>query len=90
MDAWTVLGIAAGALTSSGYLPQIVKGFRTKRMEDVSVLMPGLLGLGMLMWLVYGIHREDIPIMLANIAGSFFAFSIVAQKYYYRSREIPR
>jgi len=84
MDMWTLLGVVAGALTSSGYLPQIVKGFRTKRMDDVSVLMPGILGVGMLLWLAYGIHKEDVPIILANIAGSTFAFTIVAQKYCYR------
>ncbi len=84
MDMWTLLGVVAGALTSSGYLPQIVKGFRTKRMDDVSALMPGILGVGMLLWLVYGIHKEDLPITLANIAGSTFAFTIVIQKCYYR------
>ena len=86
---WTLLGVVAGALTSSGYLPQIVKGFRTKRMDDVSVLMPGILGVGMLLWLAYGIHKEDVPIILANIAGSTFAFTIVAQKYCYRCCKDP-
>lgn len=81
---WTLLGVAAGALTSSGYIPQIVKGFRTKRLEDVSVMMPGILGVGMLLWLAYGIHKEDLPIILANIAGSTFAFTIVIQTCYYR------
>jgi MtN3 and saliva related transmembrane protein len=89
MDMWTLLGVVAGALTSSGYLPQIVKGFRTKRMDYVSALMPGILGVGMLLWLAYGIHKEDVPIILANIAGSTFAFTIVAQKYCYRRRRDP-
>jgi MtN3 and saliva related transmembrane protein len=80
MDTWTLLGILAGVMTSSGYIPQIVKGFRTRRMEDVSVLMPGILGAGMLLWLAYGLHEQDVPIILANIAGSAFAFTIVAQK----------
>lgn len=86
MDPWTLLGILAGALTSSGYIPQIVKGFRTKSMEDVSALMPGILGSGMLMWLAYGLHQEDLPIILANIAGSTFAFAIVVQKFAYGRR----
>jgi len=86
MDMWTLLGVVAGVLTSSGYIPQIVKGFRTKRMDDVSVMMPGILGVGMLLWLAYGIHREDVPIILANIAGITFAFTIVAQKHCYRGK----
>lgn len=83
MDMWVLLGISAGALTSSGYIPQIVRGFRTKKMDDVSALMPVILGVGMLMWLAYGVHREDVAIMLANVAGSALAFTIVAQKMYY-------
>jgi uncharacterized protein with PQ loop repeat len=43
----------------------------------------------MLLWLAYGIHKEDVPIILANIAGSTFAFTIVAQKYCYRRRRDP-
>lgn len=86
MDAWTLLGVAAGALTSSGYIPQIVKGLRTRSMGDVSVLMPAVLGVGMLMWLAYGVHEGDVPVILANIAGSAFAFTIVAQKFCYRGR----
>jgi MtN3 and saliva related transmembrane protein len=86
MDLWTLLGVLAGALTSSGYIPQIIKGFRTKQMDDVSALMPGILGVGMLMWLAYGLHKEDVPIILANIAGSTFAFSIVVQKWAYGRR----
>jgi MtN3 and saliva related transmembrane protein len=89
MDPWTLLGIFAGALTSSGYIPQIVKGFRTRRMEDVSTLMPAILGFGMLMWLAYGLHQEDLPIILANIAGSTFAFTIVAQKLVYGRGMVP-
>ena len=87
MDSWTLLGVAAGVLTSSGYIPQIVRGFRTKRMDDVSALMPTILGVGMLMWLAYGVHREDVAIILANVAGSALAFTIVAQKRYYGRRE---
>ena len=87
MDMWTLLGLSAGVLTSSGYIPQILKGFRTKRMDDVSVLMPGVLGVGMLLWLTYGLHEADVPIILANIAGSTFAFTIVAQKRFYGRRK---
>jgi len=32
----TIIGLVAGALTSFGFVPQIVRGLKTKRMEDVS------------------------------------------------------
>jgi MtN3 and saliva related transmembrane protein len=82
-DVWTYLGFLAGALTSTGYLPQIVKGFRTKKMRDVSLLMPAILGVGMLLWLVYGLAREDIVIVVANVVGSSLTAILVAMKMKY-------
>ena len=82
-DIWTYLGFLAGALTSTGYLPQIVKGYRTKKMHDVSLLMPAVLGIGMLLWLVYGLAREDIVIVIANIVGSSLTALLVAMKIRY-------
>jgi len=83
VDVWTYLGFLAGALTSTGYLPQIVKGFRTKKMQDVSLLMPAILGVGMFLWLVYGLAREDIVIVVANIVGSSLTALLVAMKIRY-------
>lgn len=85
VDAWTYLGFLAGALTSTGYLPQVVKGFRTKRMHDVSLLMPAILGIGMSLWLAYGLAREDIVIILANIVGTSMTALLVVMKIRYDS-----
>jgi uncharacterized protein with PQ loop repeat len=43
-DEWTYLAFLAGALTSTGYLPQTAKGLKTGRSEGVSLLMPVVLG----------------------------------------------
>ncbi|MGD0818990.1 MAG: SemiSWEET transporter [Methanomassiliicoccales archaeon] len=67
METWTVLGFLAGMLTTIGFIPQIVKGYRTKRMNDVSLTMPILLSVGMALWFCYGVILEDIPIMLWNL-----------------------
>ena len=67
MEMWTLLGLLAGMLTTVGFIPQIVKGFRTKRMSDVSLTMPILLSMGMALWFFYGVILGDIPIMLWNL-----------------------
>jgi len=82
----TYLGFVAGALTSTGYLPQIVKGYRTGKMEDVSLLMPTVLGLGMLLWLFYGLAREDVAIVVANTVGSSLTAVLVGMKLRYERR----
>jgi len=75
MDDWLMLGVLAGLLTTVGFIPQIIKGYRTKRMEDVSLLMPLVLGAGMLLWLFYGISLENLPIVLWNAIA--FALNLV-------------
>lgn len=85
MDEWTYLAFIAGALTSTGYLPQIIKGFRTKRLEDISLLMPAVLGIGMFLWLVYGLAREDPAIIVANLVGSSLTAILVLMKVQYNA-----
>lgn len=83
MDSWTLLAFVAGALTSTGYIPQIVKGLRTRRLTDVSLLMPAVLGLGMFLWFIYGLAREDIAIMAANVVGTSLTVMLIALKLRY-------
>ena len=66
MDEWMAIGLVAGFLTTVGFVPQIVKGYRSKSMKDVSMVMPLLLALGMLLWMFYGIWLESLPIILWN------------------------
>lgn len=90
MDQWTYLALLAGALTSTGYLPQIIKGLRTKRMSDVSLLMPAVLGLGMFLWLIYGLAREDVAIIAANLVGCALTFALVLLKIRFdRASHVP-
>jgi MtN3 and saliva related transmembrane protein len=66
MDQWTVLGILAGLMTTIGFVPQIIKGYRSKSMRDVSLIMPILLAVGMIFWLFYGIWLDSLPLILWN------------------------
>lgn len=66
MDQLTTIGLLAGLITTLGFVPQVVKGYRSGRMEDVSLVMPAVLMVGMGLWLVYGIFLDDLPIILWN------------------------
>jgi MtN3 and saliva related transmembrane protein len=66
MDQWTVLGLVAGLMTTIGFVPQIIKGYRSKSMRDVSLIMPILLAVGMLFWFIYGIWLDSLPLVIWN------------------------
>jgi len=78
-----VIGLVAGFITTLGYVPQIAKGYRTGRMDDVSVFMPLVLIAGMSLWLAYGVLLGDVPIMFWNGVSIALNVAIIAMKFYY-------
>jgi MtN3 and saliva related transmembrane protein len=64
---WTqVIGLAAGVCTATSLLPQVVKTIKEKKAEDVSLGMLLVLATGILLWIVYGIKKNDLPIIATN------------------------
>jgi len=69
MNEWDILGLVAAFLTSIAFIPQIVKGIKTRKMNDVSAEMLYVLGIGLSLWLLYGYHLKDFIIITANLFG---------------------
>ena len=72
---WELIGSGAALLTMFGFVPQIIKIQKTKSVEDVSLHMLLQFALGMLLWLLYGIHIQDSILIVAN-AVSFISLVI--------------
>jgi MtN3 and saliva related transmembrane protein len=82
-DIFTLLGFTAGAVTSVGFIPQLIRGYRTKKLQDISYWMPLVLASGMLLWLIYGVFRSDIAIIVANSFGVSCNVLLIAMKKWY-------
>ncbi len=72
IDAVEILGLIAAVLTTSGFLPQIIKTWRTKDVGSLSLPMYLVLCTGMVLWLIYGILTQSFALVVANIASSSF------------------
>ncbi len=83
-DTFTVLGFTAGAVTSVGFIPQLIRGYRTKKLHDVSYWMPVVLTSGMSLWLIYGVLRDDIAIIVANSFGVICNILLLLMKKLYK------
>lgn len=79
-----VIGILAGLLCAISFLPQVAKIVKTKQAKDLSLLTFSLLSLGVLLWLVYGILMNALPIILANAVIFVLCLVIVVMKIKYR------
>ncbi|HQU30280.1 MAG: SemiSWEET transporter [Planctomycetia bacterium] len=81
---WSIVGTLAAICTTIGYIPQIVRGIRTKNLNDVSPMMLTLLLVGCSLWLAYGIHLKDPIIALANGFTLSFVITILLLRAAYK------
>lgn len=63
---WSVMGTIAAICTTVGFIPQIIRGIKTRELKDVSPTMLTLLLVGCSMWLAYGVHLKNPIIAIAN------------------------
>ncbi len=75
-----VLGTLAAIGTTSSFIPQAYKVFKTKKTEDLSLGMFLLFCGGTLLWLVYGLLIKAFPVVLANCVTFVMAFYILLMK----------
>ena len=78
-----ILGLIAGAVTSMGYLPQLYRGYKTKKLLDVSYYMPIVLAIGMFLWLLYGIFLKAFAVIIANAFGITCSIVLIIMKKKY-------
>lgn len=90
MKGWTdALGLLAGVLTTIAFLPQLLKIYRTKSGRDISRGMISIFSLGVLLWLIYGVVIDSLPLILANSVTLVLTLAIIALKIRY-SHPKPR
>ena len=78
-----VIGILGGLLILSGWVPQIVRGYKTKRLNDVSPYLMILIFAGAVLWLIYGIALDDVYIMGVNVAAMVLTMIVLSMKLKY-------
>lgn len=61
-----IIGTMAAILTTFSFLPQVIKMKQTKSVNDVSPLTMLQLGIGVSLWIIYGIYLKNYIIILAN------------------------
>jgi len=80
MDLITLLGLVAGLLTTASLVPQAHKIWKSRSAKDVSLRMFAAFSLGVALWLVYGILKKEIPIIVWNAASLALGGAILAMK----------
>jgi|SRR5215203_133503 len=76
----TGLGAVAALLTSLSYIPQVIKAWPRNSTHDVSLKMLLALTLGLTLWIVYGVLKNDWVLTSANGVGVLLAGAVLLFK----------
>ncbi|HNX81835.1 MAG TPA: SemiSWEET transporter [Candidatus Omnitrophota bacterium] len=84
---WEVVGLAAAFLTMFGFLPQVIKIYRTKSVGDISLWALVQFAVGIFCWLLYGFHLKNFVIILANGVTLVILVAALVLFYKYQVRK---
>ncbi len=77
MDFIQVLGLTAGSCTTIAFLPQVIKTWKSRSAKDLSLGMFSFFCFGVLLWLIYGIFQNDVPVIAANLLTLMLASTLL-------------
>jgi MtN3 and saliva related transmembrane protein len=78
------IGLLAAVLTTYSFLPQVYKTWKTKDVSAFSITTFTLFFIGIVCWLIYGIYKESLSMILANTITMVSSFLILILIYKYR------
>ena len=79
-----IVGYLAAFITTVCYLPQAIHVIRTKHLAGISLLAYSMLFVGVSLWALYGILKNDWPLMGANILSLMLIGPILVMKIRHR------
>ena len=71
------LGYLAGICTAIVFLPQTIQTIKSRNVSGLSLTTYIIYCIGMISWILYGIHLKSIQMMLFNAISLFFAVIIL-------------
>jgi MtN3 and saliva related transmembrane protein len=61
-----IIGYIAGVIVIISWIPQVIKSYKTKSVNDLSILMIILVLTGISLWMIYAFIVKDGPIFASN------------------------
>jgi MtN3 and saliva related transmembrane protein len=84
VDPLSIIGLIASFSAALGFLPQVIKTFRTKSTKDISVYMIIVFIISAVSWSTYGFWKNDLFIILTNLTILILTLMLLFMKLKYR------
>ncbi|MFH4966818.1 SemiSWEET transporter [Gaetbulibacter sp. M240] len=72
-----IVGLLAAVFTTSAFVPQAYKTWKSKNVDSISLTMYLTMLIGVILWFIYGIYINSLSMVLANGVTSILVFCIV-------------
>jgi MtN3 and saliva related transmembrane protein len=66
MNSLDLLGLVATCFTTSSFVPQVWRIWKTRDVASISLPTYIIITFGLLLWLLYGVLKADMPLVVAN------------------------
>ena len=83
MNSPDAFGFIAAGLTTIAFLPQVIKTSKSKKADDVSIVMLLTFITGLNFWIIYAIQTDSFPVLIANIITLILNIIILTLKISY-------
>ena len=70
MTILSILALVSGFVGTFAFIPQVYKIFKRKSAKDISFFSYAFLFLTGIIWLLYGLEIQDIPILISQLVGN--------------------
>lgn len=80
-----IIGFIAAILTTSAFIPQVYRAWKTKNVEAISLTMFIAMFIGVILWLVYGIFINSLSMVIANTITALLSLVIIVLKIRHRN-----
>ena len=77
IDNIELIGLLAAILTTTAFIPQVYKVIKTKSVKGLSLSTYLIFTTGVLFWLIYGLLKSSISMIIGNGITFFLAFLIL-------------
>ena len=80
LNFYEIIGLLAACITTASFLPQVFKTYKTKDTSGLSLTMYIVFFIGIVLWLIYGIHLNSLPMILANFITAILSLFLIIMK----------
>lgn len=75
-----ILGFIAALLGTVSLVPQVIKMWKTRSVQSISLLMYVIISIDSVLWLTYGIVLSLTPLIIQSMLTLTCALSVVVMK----------